>query len=492
MMKAEKTTQRSLSEDLRPLMRLLRLSGHFLPDYEKGGIFGKSVYSLVHLSLGITHFIFLLVKLLMQFGDTVSLISNTLTMLFFLHGITKALYFAVKRKQFYATVRTWEKSHSHPLFAASDAKHRAAFAAETRRLLQPILVATALTVFFWAIHPFVGDAETATPTATESVLNDTFANSTQDSPTEKAQKGTKLLINAWYPWDPYQSTFAYFVTYCYQLYWLLFCICQINLLDALFCSWLIYGCEHLRHLKDAMQYMMQLSVTDGLSAIASDNGYLMENLDTKIHFPNEVPPATAPKMAFQRLRRVVPAETPPVRFGQTMDSLMMKFPSGDNSETGRRGVVIRSAIKYWVERHKHILKYIESVGDSYGMALLLHMLTSTVTLTLLSYEATKITGINLHAFTVIGYLCYTLAQVFLFCLFGNRLIEESVSVMHAAYSCPWYNGSEEAKTFVQIVCQQCQRPLSVSGAKFFTVSLDLFASVLGAVVTYFMVLIQLN
>lgn len=49
--------------------------------------------------------------------------------------------------------------------------------------------------------------------------------------------------------------------------------------------------------------------------------------------------------------------------------------------------------------------------------------------------------------------------------------------MEAAYSCQWYNGSEEAKTFVQIVCQQCQKALLISGAKFFTVSLDLFASV---------------
>lgn len=84
--------------------------------------------------------------------------------------------------------------------------------------------------------------------------------------------------------------------------------------------------------------------------------------------------------------------------------------------------------------------------------------------------------------------------------------------MEAAYSCHWYDGSEEAKTFVQIVCQQCQKAMSISGAKFFTISLDLFASVsenwlnlctttrkkyllfqvLGAVVTYFMVLVQLK
>lgn len=54
---------------------------------------------------------------------------------------------------------------------------------------------------------------------------------------------------------------------------------------------------------------------------------------------------------------------------------------------------------------------------------------------------------------------------------------QSSSVMEAAYCCHWYDGSEEAKTFVQIVCQQCQKAMSISGAKFFTVSLDLFASV---------------
>jgi len=32
--------------------------------------------------------------------------------------------------------------------------------------------------------------------------------------------------------------------------------------------------------------------------------------------------------------------------------------------------------------------------------------------------------VNVYACTVIGYLVYTLGQVFLFCFYGNRLIEE--------------------------------------------------------------------
>lgn len=67
---------------------------------------------------------------------------------------------------------------------------------------------------------------------------------------------------------------------------------------------------------------------------------------------------------------------------------------------------------------------VAAIGDTYGAALLLHMLTSTIKLTLLAYQATKIGGVNVYAFTVVGYLGYALAQVFHFCIFGNRLIEE--------------------------------------------------------------------
>jgi 7tm Odorant receptor len=67
---------------------------------------------------------------------------------------------------------------------------------------------------------------------------------------------------------------------------------------------------------------------------------------------------------------------------------------------------------------------VTGIGDTYGAALLMHMLTATINLTLLAYQATKISGINVYGLSVIGYLVYSLMQVFLFCIFGNRLIEE--------------------------------------------------------------------
>lgn len=36
----------------------------------------------------------------------------------------------------------------------------------------------------------------------------------------------------------------------------------------------------------------------------------------------------------------------------------------------------------------------------------------------------QVNGINVYAASTIGYILYTFGQVFLFCIFGNRLIEE--------------------------------------------------------------------
>lgn len=80
---------------------------------------------------------------------------------------------------------------------------------------------------------------------------------------------------------------------------------------------------------------------------------------------------------------------------------------------------------------RKLCSLVAAIGDTYGAALLLHMLTSTICLTLLAYQATKIDGVNVYAFSTIGYLVYALGQVFHFCIYGNRLIEEVSSVTNA-------------------------------------------------------------
>ncbi|XP_049879122.1 odorant receptor coreceptor [Pectinophora gossypiella] len=470
-----KVKTQGLVTDLMPNINLMRTFGHFVFNYlpESGGmsLLLRKIYAGLHAFLIFIHFVCLGVNMAKYSDEVNELTANTITVLFFTHTIIKLAFFAINSKSFYRTLAVWNQSNSHPLFTESDARYHQLAVNKNRKLLYFICSTSVISVVCWVTITFFGESV--------YMIMDKETNETLTEP------APRLPLKAWYPFNAMSGT-MYIVAFAFQVYWLLFSMMIANLLDVLFCSWLVFACEQLQHLKAIIKPLMELSAS--LDTYRPNTAELFRASSTEKS--EKVPDAVD-----LDIRGIYSTQQD---FGMTLRGAGGKLqnfgqnPPNPNGLTQKQEMLVRSAIKYWVERHKHVVRLVSSIGDTYGTALLFHMLVSTITLTLLAYQATKIDGLNVYAFSTIGYLSYTLGQVFHFCIFGNRLIEESSSVMEAAYSCQWYDGSEEAKTFVQIVCQQCQKAMSISGAKFFTVSLDLFASVLGAVVTYFMVLVQLK
>nr|QLF97427.1 olfactory receptor Orco [Heliothis virescens]QLF97434.1 olfactory receptor Orco [Heliothis subflexa]CAD31851.1 chemosensory receptor 2 [Heliothis virescens] len=469
-----KVKAQGLVSDLMPNIKLMQMAGHFLFNYhsENAGMSNllRKIYASTHAILIFIHYACMGINMAKYSDEVNELTANTITVLFFAHTIIKLAFFALNSKSFYRTLAVWNQSNSHPLFTESDARYHQIALTKMRRLLYFICGMTVLSVISWVTLTFFGESVRM---ITNKETNETL---TEVVP--------RLPLKAWYPFNAMSGT-MYIVAFAFQVYWLLFSMAIANLMDVMFCSWLIFACEQLQHLKAIMKPLMELSAS--LDTYRPNTAELFRASSTEKE--------KIPDTVDMDIRGIYSTQQD---FGMTLRGAGGRLQNfgqqnpNPNGLTPKQEMLARSAIKYWVERHKHVVRLVASIGDTYGTALLFHMLVSTITLTLLAYQATKINGINVYAFSTIGYLSYTLGQVFHFCIFGNRLIEESSSVMEAAYSCQWYDGSEEAKTFVQIVCQQCQKAMSISGAKFFTVSLDLFASVLGAVVTYFMVLVQLK
>ncbi|XP_054004546.1 odorant receptor coreceptor [Hylaeus anthracinus] len=476
-----KFNQQGLVADLMPNIRLMKASGHFLFNYydDNSTKFIHKVLAITHLVLVLMQFGFCGINLMLESDDVDVLTANTITMLFFTHSVVKLVYFAVRSKLFYRTFGIWNNPNSHPLFAESNARYHQLAVKKMRILLMAVMGTTILASISWTTLTFI---EEPVKKIIDPVTNETTF-----------VEIPRLLVRSWYPYDA-KHGMAHILTFIFQYYWLLFCMLDANLLDVLFCSWLLFACEQIQHLKNIMKPLMEFSAT--LDTVVPNSGELFKaGSGEHIRDPDQAPPPTPPQgenMLDMDLRGIYNNRQDFTATFRPTAGMTFNGGVGPNGLTKKQEMLVRSAIKYWVERHKHIVRLVTAVGDAYGVALLLHMLATTITLTLLAYQATKVSGVDTYAASVIGYLLYSLGQVFMLCIFGNRLIEESSSVMEAAYSCHWYDGSEEAKTFVQIVCQQCQKAMSISGAKFFTVSLDLFASVLGAMVTYFMVLVQLK
>ncbi|KAF5284268.1 hypothetical protein FQR65_LT00269 [Abscondita terminalis] len=420
-----------LVADLFPNIKLMQGVGHFLFNYHSetgGAVHGLRVmYSSVHLVLLLAQFGFTFGNLVVESDDVNDLAANTITVLFFTHTITKYVYFALRSKMFYRTLGIWNQANSHPLFVESNNRYHSISLKKMRQLLVVIVTVTVFSTISWTTITFFGASQRTRPDPENENVTVSI-------------EIPRLLIKSWYPWNA-MSGMGHIASLVFQIYYIFFSMSQANLVDSMFCSWLIFACEQLMHLKEILKPLMELSATldtyvpktaDLFRApSANSQNNMVDEYNEKNHDDYDLSGVYSTGQELGTHYRSAALQT----FNGGGGGI------GPNGLTKKQEMMVRSAIKYWVERHKHVID-----------------------------------GVNPYAFSVIGYLLYALGQVFHFCIFGNRLIEESSSVMEAAYSCHWYDGSEEAKTFVQIVCQQCQKAMSISGAKFFTVSLDLFAS----------------
>lgn len=112
-----------------------------------------------------------------------------------------------------------------------------------RRLLLLVMLTTCAATVAWTTITFFGDS---TKLQKNYETNETM---TVDIP--------RLPIKAFYPWNPVGGMMHYFLTFGFQVYYLLFSMIHSNSSDVLFCSWVLFACEQLQHLKVSLIYFDQ-------------------------------------------------------------------------------------------------------------------------------------------------------------------------------------------------------------------------------------------
>lgn len=206
----------------------------------------RKIYAGVHYVLCLIQFLFIIVNMVQNMAHSDELTANTVTTLFFVHCLVKLTFFAFTTDNFYRTFNIWNQANSHPLFAESDARYRALTLAKMRKLLVFIVAFTFFVVVAWVTITFFGESF--------KMVNDPDTNGTLH------EIVPRLPIKSYYPWNSFNAPW-YYVSFVYQVYYLLFSLLQANLMDLLFCSWLLFACEQLQHLKGIMKPLMELSST---------------------------------------------------------------------------------------------------------------------------------------------------------------------------------------------------------------------------------------
>ncbi|PSN46068.1 Odorant receptor 65 [Blattella germanica] len=82
----------------------------------------------------------------------------------------------------------------------------------------------------------------------------------------------------------------------------------------------------------------------------------------------------------------------------------------------------------------------------------------------------------------------TLFLMLMFCWFDNELRLQSETVAEAAYNCDWVDAPQDFRRALVLLIWRAQKPVKLTGWKFFTVDLNLFISVLQTSYSYFQVM----
>lgn len=103
-----------------------------------------------------------------------------------------------------------------------------------RKLLLLVTFTTFAAAIFWTTITFFGDS---TKLAKDYETNGTMV-----------VEIPRLMVKSWYPWQISGPT-VYFACLIFQFYYILFSMVHSNTSDVLFCSWVLFACEQLQHLK---------------------------------------------------------------------------------------------------------------------------------------------------------------------------------------------------------------------------------------------------
>lgn len=104
-----------------------------------------------------------------------------------------------------------------------------------RRLLNLVMITVVTASVLWTGITFFGDS---TKLQKDYATNETI---TVEIP--------RLMLKSWYPWNPVGSMMVYIAMIVFQYYVILFSMVHANTGDVMFCSWVLFACEQLQHLK---------------------------------------------------------------------------------------------------------------------------------------------------------------------------------------------------------------------------------------------------
>ncbi|KAG6456402.1 hypothetical protein O3G_MSEX009695 [Manduca sexta] len=175
----------------------------------------------------------------------------------------------------------------------------------------------------------------------------------------------------------------------------------------------------------------------------------------------------------------------------SLTQLCQNVPLGKKNQlitTGQNTIDLR--LRSCVLKHQAALRAASQIQECFSEPILTQFTASTVIICVTAYQLRiEIHQSNLvRVISMMAYLLCMMLQVFLYCLQGNQLAEESSNIAEAVYECPWYRLPLPLRRSLLLMMVRSRRVAQLTAGGIATLSLACFTSIIKVSYTFFTVL----
>ncbi|XP_051173282.1 odorant receptor 67c-like [Leptopilina boulardi] len=131
-----------------------------------------------------------------------------------------------------------------------------------------------------------------------------------------------------------------------------------------------------------------------------------------------------------------------------------------------------------VEHHIFIFSIEKEMNKLFGFMVAVQFFVSTANLCTGCFNLTTMKPTSTQFWSVIFTINSYLVQIFLYCLYGEKVIQKSVSVTDRIYSMDWNSLSKNCKQQLIIIMMRSRKPINLTGASLITMSVETLLKIL--------------
>ncbi|XP_063228993.1 odorant receptor 13a-like [Bacillus rossius redtenbacheri] len=145
-----------------------------------------------------------------------------------------------------------------------------------------------------------------------------------------------------------------------------------------------------------------------------------------------------------------------------------------------------------VRHHDAVTAFVKELDNVYHPFMMMQFLYSVFIIALSVFLATESSTNTSDLFKFMALVLASSSELFLFCRYGDAIIQLSGEVATEAYSMEWYEEDEEFKAMVLMMITRAQKPAKLTAFRYKDISLETYGALLNSSYTYFALLKELK